>query len=125
MALACIVSGAASAESPTSWAAPVTKSAVQSGDVDDAALWTPASGNAFVLWGCVFSTSAVGNVELEVSNVDVVPPIYLASSGTVVIGYGGFPLYRSAVDAVLRYTTVQSTAQISILCHGWEEPAGF
>lgn len=113
------------AEKPTNWGTPVTKTAVQSGNATDTTLWDPAADNAFVLVGCVFSASAVANVELEVSDVDVVPPIYLPSVGTVSIGFGPFPLYRSAVDAVLKYTVLQNSNIVSILCTGWEEPSGF
>lgn len=116
--------GVAAAEQPTVWGTPKTKTATASGNVADQTLWDPEAGQLIVLMGCVFSSSQPADVELEVSNVDVVPPMHLESMGAIPIGYGTFPLYRGATDAVLTYTVTNSNGDVSIVCSGYEEPAG-
>ena len=110
----------------TAWAAPpdteittLTKTATSAGiSATDVALWTPTSGNFFVLMGCVFSTNGAGDIQLEVSDVDVIPPQYFQTAGTRVSGFGTYPLYVSAKDAVLAYT--HTRGDWSIVCTGYE-----
>lgn len=99
-----------------------TKTATTSPDgttETDVALWTPASGKRFVLQGCTISANNAGTVELEVSDVDVVPPIHFQTAGARVLSHGGAPIYVSAKDAVLRYTT-SVDGEFSLLCTGYE-----
>lgn len=113
---------AAWAESSITWGKAVVKTAVQSGTATDSTLWSPDAGNRFLLMGCMFSASNAGTVELEVSDVDVIPPITMASGGTFAVGFGGFPIYESATDAILTYSTSASAGTIRIMCSGWEQP---
>lgn len=92
---------------------------ISDGAKTDTALWTPTSGNFFVLMGCAFSTKQAGTVELEVSDADVIPPQHFQTAGKASIGFGAYPLYVSAVDAVLTYTT-SVAGEFSILCTGYE-----
>lgn len=127
IALAASVIGAslAYAEEPTTWGKVVTKTATQAGNAADQDLWDPAADTSIVLMGCLFSSSAPATVELEVSNVDVVPPQVLESAGWRQVGYGTFPLYHGATDAVLTYTTTNNSGTVAIMCSGYEKPAGF
>ena len=94
----------------------------------DAVLWTPTTGNRFVLQGCGVSAIAPVRVEFEVSDVDVIPPIYLESYGMKLVESGGAPLYVSAQNAVLTYTTATfetgpgvAYRDTSVFCWGYEE----
>ena len=103
----------------------VQKTATALSAQTDATLWTPATGKAFILYGCVISARLPVRVELEVSDVDVVPPIYFESNGTVLVGGHGFPIYMSATNAVLTWTTsVEGMSdthdRVSVLCWGYE-----
>lgn len=87
----------------------------------DTALWTPTTGNKFLLQGClVAANNASVTVELEVSDVDVIPPIRFETTGRQVVESGGAVIYESAQDAVLTYT-VTGSGGWSILCWGYEE----
>jgi len=98
-----------------------TKTATGAGPSTDTALWTPVTGNRFILQGCVVNANNASiTVELEVSDVDVIPPMQFESTGTQVVEMGGIPLYVSVEDAVLTYTVTGSGAW-SILCVGYEE----
>lgn len=103
-----------------------TKTATVTGESTDTALWTPLTGSRFALQGCAFASSTAADVQLEVSDVDVVPPIYLESYGMKMIGGVGAPIYTSATDDVLRYTveftdhTNSGTTRLSIMCWGYE-----
>lgn len=107
------------ADRPTDWYTPVTKSDNTTDAQTDKALWTPASGARSVVDGCTVSADATQTIELEVSNADVFPAIYLAANSSVSIGYGSSPLYQSATNGVLAYTTTTS-ANTTIVCSGYE-----
>ena len=117
----------AAAEEPTSWGKAVTKTATATDTATDTALWTPTTGNAIVLMGCVIHSDRAARVEIESSDVDVIPPIQPASGGPSSVGYGNFPIWFGAVDATLAYTITEviSGARTSIMCSGYEKPGGF
>lgn len=96
-----------------------TKRATSTTIQSDTALWTPASGFVFVLQGCMIAADAAQVVDFEVSDVDVITPVYLPSNGTVVIQSGGASIYTSAVDAVMNFSTATG-AITSITCWGFE-----
>lgn len=112
------------AQPPDTLFTTTTKTATTGADVTDTALWTPTTGNRFALQGCMFSSDGAVDVELEVSDVDVIPPVHLTSYGTVVVGGDQTLLYTSAVDAVLRYTVTHmnatSSGAVSLMCWGYE-----
>lgn len=86
-------------------------------------LWTPTTGYRFVLQGCLVSSQRALKVRFQVSSVDVIPPIYLESYGSQMVGGTYAPIYTSAVDAVLTYTTTtESTSygSVSVSCWGYE-----
>jgi len=86
----------------------------------DTTLWDPATDYRFVLQGCAVSADATETVQFEVSDVDVIPPIYLAANTSVLVGGGSAPIYVGAIDAILTYTTTTS-ANTSVACWGWED----
>ena len=86
----------------------------------DVTLWTPASGNRIHLQGCIFSANRAMTIELEVSDVDVIPPIQMPSGGVVTVGGADAPIYVGAVDGVLAYTISVNSGSASSLCWGWE-----
>ena len=103
----------------------LTKTSTATTQQTDAVLWTPATGNKFHLQGCLISADLPVKFELEVSDVDVVPPIYLESNGTVLLGGGENPIYSSIRDAVLTYSTNRIPVSnqfnnVSVLCWGYE-----
>ena len=114
--------------SPPAWALPPhldyetqTKTATGTAPSTDTTLWTPVTGNKFILQACwVSANNASITVELEVSDVDVIPPMRFESTGTKVVEMGGAPIYVSTEDAVLTYT-VTGTGAYAILCVGYEE----
>ena len=107
------------ATSPDAAFTTTLKTATSAGvSATDVALWTPTSGNFFVLMGCIVSTNGAGTIELEVSDVDVIPPQYFQTAGTRVLGFGAYPLSVSAKDAVLTYT--HTRGEWSIYCSGYE-----
>ena len=108
------------AEVPTLLYETQTKTATSITIQSDTALWTPTSGNRFVLQACIISVDAAQDIDLEVSDVDVIAPVHLPSNGTQIIGLGGAPIYVSAKDAVLRFST-STQATTSITCIGYEE----
>ena len=122
--LGLLIIGMAVAEAvpPTLDYETTTKTATVSAISSDVTLWDPAADHRFVLLGCMINARAAGTVELEVSDVDVIPPIRFESTGTVVIGFGYAPLYVSAEDAILTYTT--TAGLFSIMCAGYEEAVG-
>ena len=120
-----LVAGPAFADRPTTYYTTQTKSATSTSAQTDATLWTPASGKAFVLQGCFVAAETPVRVEFEVSDVDVIPPFVMDSYGTALIGGGENPIYTSAVNAVLTYTTVISGLSAtypntSVMCWGFE-----
>ena len=88
----------------------------------DSTFWTPASGKAIVLMGCIFSSlESPGTIQLEVSNTDVIPPIVFPTIGTVVVGFGNSPIAMLDNDDVITLTTTtDASASFSILCVGHE-----
>lgn len=103
-----------------------TKTATGTATATDATLWTPLTGRRFALQGCHFSSIAAIAIELEVSNTDVVPPIYLDSYGSKSIGGNDKPIHTSDTNDVLTYTvtftghTPLTSVSWSILCWGYE-----
>lgn len=98
----------------------VTKTATGSGAATDTTLWDPESGKRFFLLGAmVCARNAAITVELEVSDVDVVPPIRFESTGCQVVEAGGGILYESVTDAILTYT-VTGSGSWSVLTWGYE-----
>lgn len=99
----------------------VTKTATgASSSAADVALWTPTTGNQFLLLGCLLSArNASIQIELEVSDVDVITPVRFETTGSLVVQNGGAVIYESAEDAVLRYT-VTGSGEWSIDCWGYE-----
>ena len=100
----------------------VTKTVRGSVAATDTAFWTPASGEKIILMGCAVESDTGGQtIEIEISDIDVIPPQRFESSGLRVISGGGAPIYETARDAVLRYT-VSSNGNFSIMCWGYETP---
>lgn len=124
----CLLLWAVSASAdllPTQQYTTVVETATATSSQTDASLWTPASGMRLVIQGCVVSSTQAVQVELEVSDVDVVPPIYLESYGSVVIGGGMAPVYTSSANAVLTYSTTNvahspTHGSVSVMCYGYE-----
>lgn len=114
------------AQPPNTLYETLTKTATSTTAQTDTALWTPVSGNYFVLMGCLMSAIKPVKIDVEVSDVDVFAPVYLESYGLKLISGGGVPIYVSAKDAVLRYTTstVDGSSfgqqEFSITCWGYE-----
>lgn len=109
---------------PTQQYTTVTKTATSTTAQSATTLWTPATGFAFVLQGCLVSSQNAVQVRLQVSSVDVVPPIYLESYGSQMVGGANAPIYTSDVNAVLTYTTVSHAGaykNVSVMCWGWEQ----
>jgi len=111
---------------PSAWAARVereyttlTKTATATSNQTDVAIWTPASGKGIALQGCLFSAAEAGNIELEVADVDVLPPIAMPSGGLESASAGEALLYQGAVDAVLRWTTTINGPH-AVMCWGYE-----
>lgn len=112
---------------PSAWATKPTldyTTSTKNGNTTDAqtdtTLWDPAANYRVVLQGCVASADATQTLEIEVSDVDVLPPIYLAANTSITIAGGFAPIYVGAVDGVLAYTTTTS-ANTTITCWGWED----
>ena len=97
--------GMAWAEAPHILYETKTKNATSTSTQTDQTLWDPDAGKRFILQGVTICSDAAVQVELEVSDADVVPPVYQESYGCKSIGYGAAPIYMSATDAVLTYTT--------------------
>lgn len=115
-----------SAEKPNFYYTTVTKTATTTTAVTDSTLWDPAANNRFVLQGVLISATNAVQVELEVSDVDVVPPVYVTSTGVVLVGGGENPIYLGAKDAVLTWSTTQvgvspNHGKVSIMAWGYEE----
>lgn len=115
------------AEPPTRDYTTVTKIATATGGVfEDSTLWDPDSGKRIVLLGVFVSSDVWADIELEVSNVDAVNPIHLESPGSKLIESGGRPIWVSAKDAVLTWSskTLPIQANVSIMVWGYEEQVG-
>jgi len=97
----------------------VTKNGNTTDAQTDTTLWDPAAGKSVALQGCAVSADATETIQVEVSDVDVIPPIYLAANTGMVVTGGYAPIYMGAVDAILTYTTTTS-ANTSIVCWGYE-----
>src|SRR3990167_901055 len=100
------VASTAHADRPSDQFQTITKTATATTAQTDTTLWDPAAGKRIILMGCVISAKFAQTVELEVANVDVVPPIYFDSYGTIPLGTGYGPLWEGEVDAILTYSTV-------------------
>ena len=103
----------------------VTKTATSTSSQSATTLWTPATGFRFALQGCFLAAEGPVRIRLQVSGTDVIPPVVLETYGTATIGTGDSPIYMSATDAVLTYTTVitglsASYPNTSIVCWGYE-----
>ena len=127
LAAACgwlLSAGAVEAERPSDLWTTVTKTSTADSTQTDTTLWTATSGKRIALQGCLVSTNRAVAVEFEVSDVDVVPPIYLESYGSVLVGGDQTLLYMSAKDATLTYTTTSHSgtahARVSVVCWGYE-----
>src|SRR3990167_6073218 len=118
-ALVVLVAAPAGAFEPHRSYTTVTKNANTTDAQTDATLWDPAAGKSVALQGCAVSTDATETIQVEVSDVDVIPPIYLAANTGMVVTGGYAPIYMGAVDAILTYTTTTS-ANTSIVCWGYE-----
>lgn len=119
--LICVLlGGTAQADKPTSYYLTVNKNTDTTDAVTDATLWDPDAGYRFILQGCAVSADAAQTVQFEVSDVDVIPPLYLAANGNAQVGIGDAPIYVSAVDAILTYTTTTS-ANTTVVCWGWQD----
>lgn len=128
LAAACgvlLAAGDVRAERPTDLWDTITKTATSTSAQTDTTLWTPPSGKRIALQGCLISATRATEVQFEVSDVDVIPPVYMESYGTVLVGGDQTLLYRSAKDAVLTYTTTNtahspSYGSVSVMCWGYE-----
>ena len=127
LALACLWftpgEGAAQSSRPTDLWTPQTKTASVTSNQTDTVIWTPASGKRIALQGVVVSAGGAGRVEIESSDVDVVPPITLDSGGFKSFDAGGVVIWSGAVDATLAYTNTggyEGTQPLSILVWGYE-----
>lgn len=102
-----------------------TKTATSTTAQTDTTLWTPATGKRFILQGVLVCATMSVRVELEVSDVDVIAPVYLDSYGCRTVDASGAALYMSATDAVLTYTTITTAhspiyANVSVTAWGYE-----
>jgi len=128
LTLACVwlwLTGTTAAGPPVDDYQTITKTATATTAQSDTALWTPTTGNYFVLQGCFFSSDFPVEFDLEVSDVDVIAPVKLESYGNALVGGGEAAIYVSAKDAVLRYSTSSTglgslTASTSVTCWGYE-----
>ena len=122
-ALALLLSGGVAwAELPSREFTTQTKTASSSKGVTDQVIWTPASGKRIVLQGALFCASnATDNIELESSNVDVIPPFAIESYGCKTFSAGGAALWMGATDATLTYTGgVRGPGTLSVMVWGYE-----
>jgi hypothetical protein len=89
----------------------------------DTTLWDPAANKRIRLRGCMVSADKAAIVQFEVSNVDVIPPLYLISHGTVSTGPGNPYIWEGLTDEILTYTTTANSpayGSVSVLCFGDE-----
>ena len=107
------------ADRATDWYSTETKNNNTTDAQTDTTLWDPAAGKRFVILGIFVSADATETVQFEVSDVDVIPPIYVGANGSVSIPGGDGPIYMSAKDAVLTYTTTTS-ANTTVVVWGYE-----
>lgn len=127
--IGCVVlAGVASAEKPTIWGTPVTKTA-RGGSTGGAGstLWAPTSGNRIVLYGCLFNTTGAASVGLKMSGTGgyVVPMTGLASGGSLNVGSTSFPVWRGDADQSLLWeSTVAAGGAAVVVCWGYEEQGG-
>lgn len=125
--LALVLGDVAWAEKPTNLYLTVTKTSVSSGAQTDTTLWDPPADFRFILQGGLVCSDRAASFELEVSNVDVVPPMVVPSDGCVPFGGTEAPIYVGATDAVLTYTTAftgytnTAAGAVSVMVWGWED----
>lgn len=97
---------------------PVNKSATYTAAQTDTVIWTPVPGKRISLLGAMVSSSSCNTIEIESSNVDVVPPMYIsASGGAVTSGFG--ELWRGSINATLTVTSLVNTNH-SVMLWGYE-----
>ena len=110
----------ARAELPSDLFSTQTKTATSSAPVSDTVLWTPASGKRIILQGVIVcAQAAADNVQLESSDVDVIPPFGVESYGCKTFTAGGSAIWMGTTDATLTYS-VGSGASVSFLAWGYE-----
>lgn len=85
----------------------------------DTAVWTPAAGKKIVLMGAYFTSDAILTLELEDSNVDVIPPTYTAVKGGASITAGPAPIWIGDDDDTLDISSDQA-GDFSVLVWGYE-----
>ena len=119
------------ADIPTRDYTTVTKAETTSAALTDDTLWDPDTNYRFVLQSVFISSTGAVDVELEVSNADVIAPVHLDSPGTFVYDLGGRPIYVGAKDAILTWTATilgrgpnETFPSVSILVTGYEELVG-
>jgi hypothetical protein len=98
---------------------PVRKTGNYNAAQTDTVIWAPAAGKAIVLLGVLLSTDTAMSMQLESSNVDVIPPCYFAANGGAVISGGG-PVWEGAADATLDLTS-SAAGNHSVLLWGYEK----
>lgn len=116
------------AEPPTRDYTTVTKVETTTSATADNTLWDPDAGKRIVILGVAMSSTGFVDVELEVSDVDVINPIHLGSPGTYLKESGGRPIYVGDKDGVLNWTASiigrgpnQTFPDVSIMVWGYEE----
>lgn len=119
-----------SAELPSDLYTTQTNTATSTSAQTDTTLWDPAAGKRFILQGVMACTDLPVQVEFEVSDADVVPPMYFESYGCQTVQAGGAAIYMSARDAVLTYTTtalfdyngngIGDYSRVSVMAWGYE-----
>ena len=123
-----LVVGYAFAEVPTRDYTVVTKTATTTTAVTDSQLWNPAGTDSrIVLQAVIISSTGIVDVDVEVSNVDVIPPVHMESRGTYVNQLGGRPIYVGAKDVNIDWTTSSPDKphpDVSIMLIGYEELVG-
>lgn len=125
VALGLMLAAPVWADRPSDQFQTITKTATATTAQTDTTLWDPAAGKRIILMGCVISSQFAQTVELEVSDVDVVPPLYFESYGIKTLGTGYGPLWEGALDAILTYSTTSTThssiaPSTAISCSGYE-----
>lgn len=98
---------------------PVHKAANYAAAQTDAVVWTPATGKQIVLLGVLLTTDTAMTIQIESSDVDVIPPCYFAANGGAVISGGG-PIWEGAANATLTITS-SAAGNHSVLLWGYEK----
>ena len=97
---------------------PINKVGNFNGAQTDTVIWTPSNNKRIILCGVVISVDTAMNCQLEASDVDVIPPLYLdAKGGAVISGY--HPIWVGQLNEALALTT-SGAGNVSIVLWGWE-----